>query len=209
MKAVVALCLLTTSAATAGTFSFTAYAISGADPSVINNTVTVSASGGVLSLVLANNSSEGRMTAFYLESGSALNGITGFIGITNLAGATTSFTAGAVAPPAPNNINPGWSGNFFAMDVDPGPPGNSLNIGESMRLDFAYNSLVFNFTALVDAITAGDIRMVQRFQSIGPGENGSAWLATAAVVPLPSAVWAGLAMVAGIGGIRAAKRCQR
>jgi hypothetical protein len=199
-------------AAAATTFSFSAYSISqGADASLINNTVTVSATNGILSLSLFNNSSEGRMTAFYLESGAALSGVTGLNGITNLVG-STSFTTGSASPPAPNNINPSWNGNFFVMDVvSPGQVANSLGIGESMRLDFNYNG-TFDFNALIDAITSNEIRMVQRFQSLsinGSGDNGSAWLVTTAVVPLPPAAWAGLAILAGLGGLRTVKRRQR
>ncbi len=215
--ALVALCAAAVSGASASTFVYdlSAYSNNSGNTAGIDSRAALSATDTVLTISLTNNSSQGVVTCFYLEMGSALNGL-GAATINN--GAGTSFSPGA------NPANPkggiqhtaggAWSGNFFSMSADSPSPQNGLNAGESMTITFAIlENGGFTLANLIAALNSNEIRMAQHYQAWLDGE--SEWLVSdtpgtntpnVVLVPLPPAAWAGLGLLGIMGANRLAKR---
>lgn len=220
MKGIALLALLAAAGtARATTFDMVAYSTDAPDIVALNNginsTVTVTTNGTSLNFRLQNQSTSGRVTAFYIELGSFLGGVSNInpvmsdvVGSTNFIGSNDPTPNGTINPPAPNNIG-GWQGNFYAIDVvsQGGQTANSLQVGETMDLTFTISDPgQFNFNDLIDAIANGDIRLAQRYQSFGTADY-SAWLTnTTVIIPLPPAGWAGLGTLGLVAGVRAARR---
>lgn len=152
------------------------------------------------------------MTEFYMENHSAWSGVdatnwsvTDLVGSTNFVRPSGPPGPPDVTPPSPGGglAPPPWQGNFFAMEpADPGQNLNSLNTGESLQLTFNHDG-TFVLADLINAMTVGQLRLVQHYQSFGPGGD-SEWLVT--VIPLPPAGWAGLGTLALIAGVRGVRR---
>ena len=87
----------------------------------------------------------------------------------------------------------------------PQPQNNGLSFGETVSVTFSHDG-TFSLAALSAAVGNGSLRMVQHYLGWGPGGEDSEWLVT---VPIPPAAWAGLATLGVLGGVRAAKRCNR
>lgn len=197
----------------AATFNFHAYTNNSGISNQIDVNVQVSATANTLSFVISNNSTSGRMTTFYMENHSSLSGVdSGNWSVTDLVGSTNFVRPSGppgppdVTPPSPGGglAPPPWGGNFFAMEpASPDQNLNSLNAGESLMLTFDHDGS-FVLADLINAMTLGQLRLVQHYQSWGPGDNFSEWLVT--VIPLPPAGWAGLATLGLIAGTRAARR---
>lgn len=194
----------------AETVNFVVYSDNAGSVPGIVTTAELSATATTFTISLSNASTSGYIANFYIEMGSALSGL-GAATINNTPG--ISFGQGG----SPNNPGGGiqtttggsWSGNFFSMSANtPQPQNNAINVGESLSVTFAHDGS-FSLAALLDAIAADEIRMVQHYR--GYGANGeSAWLTSdLAVVPLPPAAWAGLGLLGCIAGVRASKRRSR
>ena len=195
--------------ASATTFNFSAYSNNSGNTAGINTTATLSADATSFTITLSNNSSQGVITKFYLESGSALAGLSNptILNTTGIAfsqGANPGQPQGGIAAALGS-----WNGNFFAMGANAPSPHNGLNSGESISVKFSHNG-TFSLVNLIDALNAGDIRMAQHYQGWINGQ--SEWLANdgnIAIVPLPAAAWAGLGTLAVMTGLRAARRRNR
>lgn len=202
-------------AASTYTYNLNAYSNNSGNTGGINSVANLSVTGNTFSITLTNNSSQGFITAFYLENGAALAGL-GSATIHNVAG--VSFASGAT-PPNPGGIqNAGgkWNGNFFSMDADSPSPTHGINPGESLSVSFAIvPNGGFSLLALVNALNSGQIRMAQHYQ--GWLNGSSEWLVNGPgteqppliVVPLPPAAWAGLGLLGVMGIKHAAKRRAR
>lgn len=194
----------------AETVNFVVYSDNAGSVPGIVTTAELAATASTFTITLSNASTSGYIANFYIEMGSALSGL-GAATINNTPG--ISFGQGG----SPGNPGGGihtttggsWSGNFFAMSANtPQPQNNAINIGESLSVTFAHDGS-FSLTALINALAAEEIRMVQHYRGYGPDDE-SAWLTSdLAVVPLPPAAWAGLGLLGCIAGVRAAKRRNR
>lgn len=196
-----------TGLASAETVNFVVYSDNAPSLTGLNVTGTLSATATTFTVTLANNSTSGYIANFYIELGDAVSSLVD-ASILNTAG--VSFSEGG----SPNNPGGGldspWGGNFFSMKANnPQPQNNAVNPGESISVSFAHDGS-FSLNALLDALAAEEIRMVQHYRGFGP-DGDSLWLQTnLAVVPLPPAAWAGLGLLAGIAGVRVvAKRRHR
>lgn len=218
MKSIIAIAAGTILAgqATAETFNMVAYSNNSGNTAGINSVATLSATIDTFSITLTNNSSQGFITAFYLENGAALAGL-GAATILNVPG--VSFASGAT-PPNPASNGAAWAGNFFSMDADSPSSKHGINPGESLTVNFAIvPNGGFSLLALVNALNSNQIRMAQHYQ--GWLNGTSEWLSNSTpnnpgsgepplvVVPLPPAAWAGLGLLGAMGATRAAKRRAR
>lgn len=173
----------------------------------LNVTGTLSASASTFTVTLANNSTSGYIANFYIELGDAVSSL-GNATILNTTG--VSFSEGGTPTNPGGGLDSPWAGNFFSMKANnPKPQNNAVNPGESISVTFEHDGS-FSLSALMDALAADEIRMVQHYRGFGANDD-SLWLKTnLAVVPLPPAAWAGLGLLGGIAGVRtAAKRRQR
>lgn len=216
----VAVCAAAVSGASASTFTYnlSAYTNNSGNTAGINSRAVLSATDTVFTISLSNNSSQGVVTSFYLESGSALQGL-GAATINNTAGIAFSNGANPKDPKGSIHTTDGgaWSGNFFSMSADNPGPHNGLNAGESITITFAIlENGGFSLANLIAALDSKDIRMAQHYQAWLNGE--SEWLVSdtpgtntpnVVLVPLPPAAWAGLSLLGVMGLTRASQRRAR
>lgn len=215
-----AVCAIAAVEASASTFTYdlSAYTNNSGNTAGIASRAVLSATATVLTISLSNNSSQGFVTSFYLESGAALQGL-GAATINN--GAGTAFSPGA-SPADPkggihNTAGGSWSGNFFSMSADNPSPHNGLKAGESMSVSFAIlQNGGFSLANLIAALNSNDIRMAQHYQGWLNGK--SEWLVNGTsttpnnpnvvLVPLSPAAWAGLGTLCLMAGVRASRRAK-
>lgn len=205
--------------ASAATYAYDlrAYTNNSGNTAGINTVAVLSATASTFTITLGNNSTQGVMTSFYLETGSALQGL-GAATIHN--GAGTLFSTGA-APSVPkggiqNTDGGAWAGNAFSMGANAPSPHNGLNVGETMSVSFAIlQNGGFSLANLIAALDSKEIRMAQHYQGWINGK--SEWLVNGTstpndpnvvLVPLPPAAWAGLGTLGLMAGVRASRRAK-
>lgn len=194
--------------ASAGTVQLAAFTNNSGISNQIDTSVTISSTANTVTFSLSNNTTTGRVDIFYIELGTALSGVDASSASINNSDPGVNFAAGGSPPDPQGGINPSWGTNFFSMSATaPMPQNNGLSLGESLSVTFTHDG-TFSLAAFMDALGDGSIRMAQHYLGFGP-DSDSEWLGTTVIVPLPSAAWAGLALIAGIGGMRAAKRRHR
>jgi hypothetical protein len=194
----------------------------------------LSADDATFTITLRNQTGSGSMSAFYIESGSALAGLgqasitNGFgVGFTQPAAASeiraatigtgqagVALNTGATvfgqpsATQASGNVGPfgsGWSGSFFTM-TGRGDLGQAA--GEFVSVIFTHDGS-FSLGNLLQSLANDDLRFVQLYNDFGD-EGSSGYLTSAlVVVPLPPAAWAGLGMLGAVAGARAIKKHRR
>jgi hypothetical protein len=216
-----AVCAIAAVQASASTFTYnlSAYTDNSGNTAGIASRAVLSATDTVLTISLSNNSSQGFVTAFYLELGSASQGL-GAATINN--GVGTAFSVGA-DPSVPkggikHTAGGAWSGNFFSMSADSPSPHNGLNVGETMSVSFAIiENGGFSFANLIAALDSQEVRMAQHYQGWLNGK--SEWLLNGTgtsgnndpnvvLAPLPPAAWAGLGTLGLMAGVRASRRAK-
>lgn len=215
--ALVAVCAAAAAQASASTYTFdlAAYTNNSGNTAGISSVAVLSATASTFTISLSNNSTMGVVTSFYIESGSALQGL-GAATINNATGVSFSLGANPSVPKGGiQNIDGGaWAGNAFSMGANAPSPHNGLNVGETMSVTFAIlENGGFSLANLIAALDSNEIRMAQHYQGWINGE--SEWLVNGdstpndpnlVLVPLPPAAWAGLGTLCLMGGLRAARR---
>lgn len=120
-----------------------------------------------------------------------------------------SFIGGGAVPgnlPGGNNLSPAFNATaVFSADAQ-GNPANGLDTAADwLEMDFIL-AAGKTFNSVVDAINNGDLRLGLHVRSIGTSGQSDAFVngnpPPSNVVPLPPAVWAGLAGLAGVAVIR-------
>ncbi|MCC5823357.1 MAG: hypothetical protein LAT64_02370 [Phycisphaerales bacterium] len=188
----------------AATIDFVAVSNNSGISSQINTSVQVSQDllNNTVSFTLSNSSS-GVITSFYIESGSALSGLSNATILNSPPDVNFNNSTGHPGQGNPGGAVGSWAGpSFFAMQAAPPPTSTGLNYNESVTVIFDRDAN-FDFSGLTAAIQSAEIRMAIHYQSFGPG-NDSEWLVT--VIPLPPAGWAGLGTLALIAGVRGVRR---
>jgi len=174
--------------------------------SQISTSVTITSTASTVTFALNNATETGRIDSFYIEMASVLSGLNA--GSATISNGTGVLMAPGATPTNPSGgIEPGWNGSFFRMSAqNPQKAANGVQQGETVSVTFNHDG-TFQLSALLDAIAANELRFAMHYQGFGPGID-SEWLSsvTVAVVPLPPAAWAGLAVLAGIVGVRKLRR---
>lgn len=196
--------------ASASTVNFSAYSNNSGNTAGIDVSASLSATANTFTVTLSNQSIQGTMTSFYLESGAGVAGL-GAATIQN--GPGVSFAPGA-NPSVPkgdiqNLAGGSWSGNFFSMGRTGGVQ-DGMDPGETVTVVFAHDG-TFSLNSLLSAIANDEIRLAMHYQRWGTNGNASEWLIGGlndplVVIPLPPAAWAGLGTLGLIAGVRAARR---
>lgn len=199
----------------------------------VNTSAVLSADDTTFTITLHNRTGTGSMTAFYIESGSALAGLgeatiingdgVGFTQRGPTSGSQASASASVFGTATPNTsagsfasapagvpigINPlgsGWAGSFFTM-TGRGDLGQAS--GEFVSVTFTHDGS-FSLTNLLLSLANDDLRFVQLYDNFGDQSSSGHLTSALVVVPLPPAAWAGLGMLGVVAGARAVKKHRR
>lgn len=217
--------------ASAGTVNFVTQDAGLARLSGVSTSAVLTADASTFTITLRNQTGTGSMTAFYIESGSALAGL-GEATINNGSGvlftqrgpagnsqAAANTSAGGSANPnsaafgsadgtaalVGNGLGSGWAGSFFSM-TGRGDFGQST--GEFVSVTFAHDGS-FSLDNLLQSLANDDLRFVQLYNGFGDQGDRGYLTSSLVVVPLPPAAWAGLGMLGVVAGARAVKKHRR
>lgn len=205
MKSMIAVCLSTATAySSAGTVNFSAYTNNSGNTAGIATSATLAADATTFSVTIANNSALGFIGSFYIESGDALSGVdASSVHIGNGTGVDFKVVNGNWNGPGGTS----WATSFLEITKN-GAASNGIDSGESLTLTFDHDGS-FSLSSFIDAVNDQSIRFAIHYQAWTGGQSEKLLSTTVVVVPLPPAAWAGLAILAGLGGLRTVKRRQR
>lgn len=223
-----------TGLASAGTVNFVAQDASAARLSGVSTSAVLTADHATFTITLRNQTGSGSMTGFYIESGSALDGLgeatiangsgvlftqrgpsggsSGAAGFDAASSAVSPSTGTVFGQPAAfestlaaNPFGTGWAGSFFGM-TGRGDFGQAS--GEFVSVTFRHDGR-FSLDNLLQSLANDDLRFIQVYDNYGD-QGDSGYLSSAlVVVPLPPAAWAGLGLLGAVAGARAIKKNRR